>query len=579
MDDFNEGVTLTTLSTDRNCNHEYMINILSEKITHLEEKHKYLLEALTSTVQFETAVKQKLDENDGASICFQKRILSRLQNIEKKVTNIERTIIDTHNVDKNTYENSIGSYINAMIDGGIEKDNSSKIEDRTNQLPLISINNPSREEPTSSHLHVSNEMIRTDQVMHLETNEETRYSLGSNIMIDHTPSEIESVNPPDTKSPNTLENKRLSYIDTFTMHGVGRMFSGHLLERLFWFCVVTVTISITLLIAHQHIEDYYSREVRTEVRVKSETSLPLPSITICSKIESQRRLSCYLNNSVSIENTTCSSTLENPFNITFRYYNKETFVRELKDNCVSYNPNGDLKQYGTGIPLYIYITSWHPDEQFRLFFTDKLGNHSGLSVPEISSGQNIYPGIYTTLLERTLTYRKPFPYPSNCSDGENIEHYFSDEYTERSCLETCLMKKMYSECGAVLDWWRDYIKPEHDRKVSKSYSELQMCLLRQSMSAAGGNFTGCRCPMPCKSTEFKPLFLRSSHVNYWGISLQYRSMETTHIWEKELYPLKNVFSNVGGTLGLYTGMSVISMLEIIIFVCLSLAALSRKRKK
>ena len=64
-----------------------------------------------------------------------------------------------------------------------------------------------------------------------------------------------------------------------------------------------------------------------------------------------------------------------------------------------------------------------------------------------------------------------------------------------------------------------------------------------------------------------------------AITLKFDSKTFTNITEIPAYPTEKFVTDRGGWLGLFTGMSALSVVEIILFVVLSLVALYRKIKQ
>ena len=62
-------------------------------------------------------------------------------------------------------------------------------------------------------------------------------------------------------------------------------------------------------------------------------------------------------------------------------------------------------------------------------------------------------GVYEVELQKKIYDRLPSPYPSNCSDGDGIENFFTKRYSEEACQQSCQLRKIYPKCGAVFDRW------------------------------------------------------------------------------------------------------------------------------
>ena len=90
-----------------------------------------------------------------------------------------------------------------------------------------------------------------------------------------------------------------------------------------------------------------------------------------------------------------------------------------------------------------------------------------------------------------------------------------------------------------------------------------------------GNQEGCNCPLACKEVDFKPMFFRSFDSNMWKFEVSYKSPQNITITEEQLYTSKNLFADVGAILGLLSGVSVVSIVEIVVFIGLSFAVIRK----
>ena len=137
---------------------------------------------------------------------------------------------------------------------------------------------------------------------------------------------------------------------------------------------------------------------------------------------------------------------------------------------------------------------------------------------------------------------------------------------------------MYENCGTVIDWWKSYVQPEWVSYAGNlTDSDVRDCLNVYVNYLLGGNQQDCNCPLACDEVDYKPMFFRSK-VNgqkEWRFEISYKTPHIITITEEELYSLKNLVADVGAMLGLLSGISVLSIVEIFVCVGLSVALLGR----
>ena len=381
-----------------------------------------------------------------------------------------------------------------------------------------------------------------------------------------------------------IKEKQLSYLENFSMHGLSKACKGNTYERVLWTIVVLLATFGICFMSYRFLVDYTKMEVRTEVRYKPVDALPLPSITVCLyDLTRYGYMICHNNETLvptpkALSNyTLCPlSTNESLFDINFTYYNEKAYSRETTKTCRTFNANGTLNQTGIGISLILDIKSYRREQdKFQFFFADKVHNHTGMASPELRNGQLYRPGEYKIHLERREVNRLQHPFPSNCTNGENEDYQFSTEYTRMSCYEACLVKEMYERCGDVVDWWKPYLKPEWvPDKLTTNTSDQKQCLIHYQKQLYSSTPLKCGCPLACKEVAYRATFFRSYHAepfdvlgyHSWKFEMSYTLLHNITITEEELYSLKNLAADIGAVLGLLSGTSILSILEII--VCL-----------
>ena len=131
--------------------------------------------------------------------------------------------------------------------------------------------------------------------------------------------------------------------------------------------------------------------------------------------------------------------------------------------------------------------------------------------------------------------------------------------------------KMWS----VIQQWQQFLPEGRLFNKSKGVRECLIDVLQT-------NDRQCSCPVGCYETYFDKKVGDQYYISNLGgpakISFEYLSNTATEIRERPAYPATQFITDIGGWLSLFTGMSALSLLEVIIFVILSMNVLWQKFK-
>ena len=139
---------------------------------------------------------------------------------------------------------------------------------------------------------------------------------------------------------------------------------------------------------------------------------------------------------------------------------------------------------------------------------------------------------------------------------------------------------MLRECGTVIDYWKEYIPVEHtERNHNGSWDIAAACLKRILTAPRDPN--ACPCPFSCYEVSYDTVFRKLYHLQYNSvveIHINYPKNSFTSIKEYEAYPKSKFLTDIGGWCGLFTGMSFLSIVEILVFLTLALVAFCKNLK-
>ena len=201
-----------------------------------------------------------------------------------------------------------------------------------------------------------------------------------------------------------------------------------------------------------------------------------------------------------------------------------------------------------------------------------------------SNGQGLQPGNYDVLLKRRETSRLPHPYPSNCSSKASLYRKESARYSYDACMDDCIVNVMLRKCQTTVDWWKHHLRTYGNTSTNINTTDInkRRCLYDFLNQDAFLATTGCDCPLECSQVDFKPTFLKmgdweNQMYSQWEFSFSFKTKEIMFIKETALYSTAEIYSYIGGIMGLMNGASVFSLFEIVVCFCLwILACVSRR---
>ena len=361
-----------------------------------------------------------------------------------------------------------------------------------------------------------------------------------------------------------LVNRRLrrksTHGESFSVHGLSRIATGKPLEKVFWAVVVVTSLSIVTYATYSIVKEYQQYEIRTEIRVVEETQIQMPDVIIC---DPQYYISSGLGCRDGISMFTgqkCNSSLHLNISVIYQY-------QIIPDRLIHYvsQPNICARINSSGLTSEVYVElipnrkDSLPPTELDLFFVDQATLNAGYGGE--SALNRLKPSKYQIdIFERKVYRRLESPYPSKCSEGENVDLIFPGKYTMEKCEESHKFRRMLKKCGTVLDPWKMFLKPEFERVKLPNATEvdINMCLMQQFHYP--GPFP---CPLQCQEVTYNVKeFLYDKSDNKWQFLIRYSPRRMTVIQERPNYPLSKVFSDIGGWLGLFVGMSLLSFVEI-----------------
>ena len=232
---------------------------------------------------------------------------------------------------------------------------------------------------------------------------------------------------------------------------------------------------------------------------------------------------------------------------------------------------------------------------------------------------HINPGEETSIaLKKSIYEQMPYPY-SNCSSHEsivdpyvlNLISYLNYSYSQEICIEMCYLINIKRICNCTQNW-NNFKFPDQNVSLclSKKEQECDSNFYNKQFISDDYISKNCNCPLECKKVIYDTFITNAKYpTKFYTDSLRNDQMfmkrfaNTTHefddldqdlirinvyfdslsylkISESESVSLIALISDIGGTLGLFLGMSLLSITESIeIIIKLVYMILKHKFKK
>ena len=399
-----------------------------------------------------------------------------------------------------------------------------------------------------------------------------------------------------------LQAKKIEYSQSFAIHGLSRIFHGTKHEKCFWFINLLLCFGISAFLVNSQVKSYFNKEVYNDEKPVVTAKTEFPTITICDGNSNSRKYDycgydssriglvsgkwrCQIpsipRNGMSLGYPGGVSFDHNPFKIYCGDNN--CFHRDLLiwgtvanfSQCAQYNRNGDASTPTDRISFYLRWKRTAKKRDFVLYVHEQedAPYATDFGALQMSYLQNIDIRIKSTKIKRL-----PAPYPSSCvteEEGKSL-NIFPGKYSLQACSETIRCIKTFKECGDTYNYCRPYI-PDSVKmlyfNVNKTFVNFMTCLRRHNE-----HNTAPQCRRPCKETKYEiqvfptPVNPSTPVYNY-KIRLQFvlsQPGEYLRREEKPMFSWEDLLGIIGGTVGLFCGFSILSLIEFMIYLVIQL---------
>ncbi|KAI6200799.1 DEgenerin Like [Aphelenchoides besseyi] len=285
----------------------------------------------------------------------------------------------------------------------------------------------------------------------------------------------------------------------------------------------------------------------------------------------------------------------------------ESYYDATYGHCHIFNPNGTLKtpragpNYGLRLTLRSITNNYLPWTQTAgIVFSVHGANGSSF---EDALGYFAANGRATSAgVKYYFRDKLSHPYNDCVENGDGLVNYYGDVYEIESCLRSCMQDAMIRKCKC---YDPQFARASNGTATScykvADINEAIDCADEITNTANLNNSvfniqSDCKCPFPCNQSYYQvsmslagwpaktyvPIECLNSSTKWsnlkdcraWYskntvlIEIYYERMNREEDIESAGYPLFNLIADVGGQLGLWLGMSVVSIFEFFLLIVL-----------
>ena len=402
--------------------------------------------------------------------------------------------------------------------------------------------------------------------------------------------------------------------------------SRHILLKIFFFLFVVITNGLASYLVIESIMNYLAYDVTTKSRTIYETPTLFPKVTICNlnmyqteyaydflqyteyqdpsflSIEERKKFGHDLNDILiecSFNGYTCSSS-DFTWSLDLRYGNCWTFNSGFNQNGSQVNLKESIisgPSYGLYLQLYVNVyemllNSDNSNIMNSLGAVIRIGNSSYETFYSYGEGIFLSPGFETNIIiDREFRSVLPKPY-SNCEIDSNSPQFIEGldlynqisqsgyKYTQQVCFLECYQKYvfnkynctnfffpsifMFRKCSLIFSF--ENISEHFDQYFIKKHC-LSACPLEcdQSLYKSSSSFSQLIRKDYTVSTNILSDFLNRTfdEKSLVQAHIFYQSLSYTLTTESPQWDAISLFGSIGGNLGLFLGMSVFSLCELV----------------
>ncbi|GFS14859.1 amiloride-sensitive sodium channel subunit gamma [Elysia marginata] len=213
-----------------------------------------------------------------------------------------------------------------------------------------------------------------------------------------------------------------------------------------------------------------------------------------------------------------------------------------------------------GLALIIFLEN----SEYLKGLTSSIGGHvvihesNTFAFPD-KDGLSLAAGMdISVALRRTHISRLDQPH-GDCESGHEFFSTYKHIYTRRTCQKFCEHKLIVTQCGC-------YDKEDEEVHRVLLLDKKFDWIHRPCISLEVLIQTLCESRSEDECDTYKKIDKRQFAQNFLKVSIFYEDLNYENITEQASYELTQFFSDIGGALGLWMGLSVVALLEVLHFL-------------
>ncbi|GFX50816.1 acid-sensing ion channel 4-A [Trichonephila clavipes] len=272
------------------------------------------------------------------------------------------------------------------------------------------------------------------------------------------------------------------------------------------------------------------------------------------------------------------------FNGRFCPQNRITFFQNIRyGNCITFN--GRKKEmepltisdigYNTGLILELDLETLFYQEYSKTAGARVIIHDPHETPAPEDHGFNVSPGYEVSVsLRQSVIVRLPAPFRDRCVDYLTREG--SSVTNQKDCVRTCIQTEIFLKCGCI----DQTLNVRNDINPCNLINGTQMCCLDETLKEMAAYGPPCDCPQPCESISYnevlstavwpsKAWFSKNSYIfNYYRneklrLNIFFSNLETSVFKQKPKFEGFELINYLGCELGLWLGLSLLSVFEIV----------------
>ncbi len=302
--------------------------------------------------------------------------------------------------------------------------------------------------------------------------------------------------------------------------------------------MTVISLAFGLYLTSETVKDYHQYDVFTQTKRIVVTSSLMPSVTFCFRGSETDNLNAFFN----------KAEFKSPNGLVTDLAGKQFYQEDIPGHCIMFNQytnkseNRLLTAYTISDSFVFFVNFSIGFRSINIFLSDTHDNILDWS-QYVTTSYNV-KGLYFFNFEKEVEVRLEEPY-NHCQNVSDIT------YRQSNCLAKCKNEKIASKYNCTLRNF--YSIPGYS---FCNYSEFDSVCKEQ-------------CLKECVSTKFD-IFFNNPEISsnfsdivefrFYFLDLSY--LEITQTPKMSGYPLLN---EIGGALGLFVGVTFLSLLEMLEF--------------